>query len=242
MKISVIQIHSWDFHTQFHPSFLQKGILILLLPANTAAITSSALSCFSEAELQILRSFSSSAAQERFLKGHLLLKHAGAYCTGLPEASFSLTPGWHGKLTWPLPLCFNLTHSGNWIAAAFSFCAEVGIDLEDYHAKKTPSKESFLHRVFHPKELALLEKGSTQEQQDLFFRLWTMKEAFLKGTGDGLTVPPSTFCLEPDPNTPHMAGTWHVEDACDLYADWHLSSFQPTEKCVCSLSYRLRRN
>ncbi len=239
MQISVVQIHSWDVHTQFHPSVLRNGILILLLPVSAVTVPASALSCFSDPELQILRSFSSASAQERFLKGHLLLKRVGSYCTGLPENSFSLLPDRHGKLTWKLPLSFNLTHSGDWIAAAFSFCAEIGIDLEDYHAKKTPYTESFLHRVFHPKELLLLERASALEQQALFFRLWTLKEALLKGTGDGLTVSTASFCLQPDSD---LTDTWRAEDAHKLYTNWHLISFCPSEKCVCSLAYRLRRN
>ena len=64
---------------------------------------------------------------------------------------------------------------------------EIGVDLQKLtpvHAGVTPMAERF----FHPEDLALLRNAKDAEEQlKLFFRIWTIKEAYLKCTGEGLS-------------------------------------------------------
>ena len=48
--------------------------------------------------------------------------------------------------------------------------------------------ERIARRFFHPEDLALLRNAKDAEEQlKLFFRIWTIKEAYLKCTGEGLS-------------------------------------------------------
>ncbi|MCQ2354886.1 MAG: 4'-phosphopantetheinyl transferase superfamily protein [Clostridia bacterium] len=89
---------------------------------------------------------------------------------------------------------FNLSHSGN-----ISICAvspfEIGCDIE----RITDADVNLAKRFFHPDEYgAVLSSEAGEERNSLFFRLWTMKESFLKATGLGLTVPLDSFSVDPD--------------------------------------------
>lgn len=79
---------------------------------------------------------------------------------------------------------FNLSHSGDLAAFAISN-APVGIDIEKQRILKNPI--DLAKRFFSSAECALLEKKqNSDEQLALFFRLWTAKEAMLKGLGVGI--------------------------------------------------------
>ncbi len=85
-------------------------------------------------------------------------------------------------------LHFNISHSGAYIVCAFSN-GEVGIDTEQVRRARMP----VAHRFFHPEEIAALEGVAAIERDRQFFRYWSIKEAFLKYTGTGLTRPLSSF-------------------------------------------------
>lgn len=237
MQIHIAQVSSWDFHTQQNPAYFNNGIQIWLLSLDDCPLTEREYALFSAEELQKAGSYTSSDRQMCYLKGHLLIKRIGAHFSGIPEASLILKTGTHGKPGWELPLSFNLSHSGKWIAAAFSFSYEVGIDLEQ--EKKTPHPESFVHRFFHPDEAKCWETAPADEKETLFFRYWTMKEALLKGTGNGLSVSTRDFCLTPqDPSN----AVWKANHPLELYSSWCLSPFHAPDGFIGSVAYRVLKN
>ncbi len=77
---------------------------------------------------------------------------------------------------------FNISHSGDIVAVAFSE-HEVGLDLEQI--QNTESSE--LISYFHPKEIEQLHQAPPEVPIDFFFKIWTRKEAFLKATALGIT-------------------------------------------------------
>ena len=80
---------------------------------------------------------------------------------------------------------FNLAHSGSKVICAVS-SYEVGCDVE----MKCCDGLKIAKRFFHEKEFEYLKSIRTKEQQDKeFLRLWTMKEAFVKATGEGIAMP-----------------------------------------------------
>ena len=98
----------------------------------------------------------------------------------------SMAIGEHGKpylVNYP-DVHFNLTHS-NGIAACIVSRRECGIDAE--RVRKCPEK--VLRRVFSEREKRTIE-GLPYEERDLyFFRLWTLKEAYVKMLGIGISYP-----------------------------------------------------
>jgi 4'-phosphopantetheinyl transferase len=81
-------------------------------------------------------------------------------------------------------LCFNLSHSQNYALYVITLNNSIGVDLE-YIDSKT-DVVSLAQRFFSPSEFAAIESAPQEQQQQLFFRYWTCKEAYLKATGTGL--------------------------------------------------------
>lgn len=77
---------------------------------------------------------------------------------------------------------FNLSHSGNMVLCAVSE-NPVGCDIEKI---ENPTLR-IAKRFFTEKENKYLEKIEENNKAEEFFRLWTMKEAYVKMTGEGLT-------------------------------------------------------
>jgi len=87
-------------------------------------------------------------------------------------------------------LQFNITHGGNIIAVAFCNDHEIGIDVE---AADRKVNTTIAERFFTPAEADFLQNCPSQQRSNNFLRLWTIKEAYLKMTGDGLSKPLNSF-------------------------------------------------
>lgn len=92
----------------------------------------------------------------------------------------------YGRLGKPyfknLPWFFSLSHSGEYVFCAVSE-KEIGADIQMCKPLKNHHLEK---RYFTEREQQLLEEKSEKERQNLFYRLWTKKEAYGKLTGDGI--------------------------------------------------------
>ena len=100
-----------------------------------------------------------------------------------------LVYGAHGKpaLAGDTPLHFNLSHADG-IAACIVSAHECGIDCE----RVREYRPNVVRRAFAPEEQELLEAAPESERGLLFFRIWTLKEAFVKAVGRGLSYPMSS--------------------------------------------------
>ena len=78
---------------------------------------------------------------------------------------------------------FNLSHSGNLVICAVAE-TEVGCDVE----KIVKAPEGVAERFFHKDEAAYVKEGTGQERDERFFRIWTMKESYIKMTGEGIRL------------------------------------------------------
>ena len=88
--------------------------------------------------------------------------------------------GEHGK---PMieGLEFSLAHSGNLVICAVSD-KPIGCDVEEI--RKAP--KGVAKRYFSESEQAYLSRFSEEEYDKEFFKLWTMKESYVKMTGEGI--------------------------------------------------------
>ena len=86
----------------------------------------------------------------------------------------------------PLPLSFNLSHSGDWVVIAMTVETALGVDIQQQKAHH--SLMDLARRYFHADEAAALGRREGKDQQELFFRLWTLKEAYLKARGGGIAT------------------------------------------------------
>ncbi|MGO8796180.1 MAG: 4'-phosphopantetheinyl transferase family protein [Candidatus Sulfotelmatobacter sp.] len=88
-------------------------------------------------------------------------------------------------------LMFNVSHSGGIALMAFARGREVGIDVE--HVRSDFDLEAIARRFFSAHEQRELFALTPEARIEGFFRCWTRKEAYIKATGDGLSLPLSQF-------------------------------------------------
>lgn len=78
---------------------------------------------------------------------------------------------------------FNLSHSHDKVVCVTGD-APVGCDIE----KKGRYREGIAERFFTDNEVGYLNQFERDRKRDEFLRLWTMKESYLKMTGEGLQL------------------------------------------------------
>ncbi len=118
----------------------------------------------------------------------------------------------------PLNLQFNLSHSENIAIFAITCDRRIGVDIESLRSPDNILK--LAQRFFCPSEYTLLNQAIPEEQNKLFFQLWTAKEAYLKATGEGISggLNQVEIALNPLQIVSLIEETepkkWHLESFC----------------------------
>jgi 4'-phosphopantetheinyl transferase len=94
-------------------------------------------------------------------------------------------------LSTELPLQFNLSHTDKLIVMAVTLNNDIGVDVE-YVSRKRKTIE-LADRYFSTVEAEHLHDLSKEKQRERFFELWTLKEAYIKACGMGLSIPLNHF-------------------------------------------------
>jgi 4'-phosphopantetheinyl transferase len=109
-------------------------------------------------------------------------------------------------------LLFNLSHSQDLALLGISYQHQIGVDLE--YIRTMSDLEGLAKRFFSAREYEYLRLLSPAQQQQIFFRYWTCKEAYLKATGDGL-VQLEEIEIDLTPNQPSkllVSGDWSLSE------------------------------
>lgn len=77
---------------------------------------------------------------------------------------------------------FNVSHSGDWIVLAFGFERAIGVDIEQI--RREVDVEAIAARYFTAEEKAEMEES--EDSLSVFYRLWALKEAYVKACGSTL--------------------------------------------------------
>lgn len=88
-------------------------------------------------------------------------------------------------------LQFNLSHTRDMIVFAFAADRLIGVDVE--WCSREINVMELAEQVFAKTEITLLQNTPGIRQRDLFFRMWTLKEAYVKCLGMGLSIPLNSF-------------------------------------------------
>ena len=135
-------------------------------------------------------------AMHEFVKTRALVRLLLSEHTRLPPSDLEIGTGANGKpyLSNVTGVHFNVSHSHGLALVAVA-SAPVGVDIERIDA----SVDMFgvARSVFSTSEIARHRATPGQRQGDVFFSMWTRKEAYLKATGLGfsgalpeITTPP----------------------------------------------------
>lgn len=120
---------------------------------------------------------------------------------------------------------FNISHSGNWVVIALAD-REVGIDIEQLDSSF--EYKDLLSGFFSASEAEFVE--TSHHPIHSFYKIWTRKEALLKGIGQGITDQLSDYCLLDGLQRFNLSGTdapWNVRSAI-IDSDHCLSLAQPS--------------
>ncbi len=151
---------------------------------------------------------------------------------GLREKTMQYGYGIHGKPFFKdFPeIYFNISHSKEHAIAVFSNRC-IGCDIEHME----PIDLSLAERFFSRAEYAeLKEQAGRTRQRELFFRLWTLKESFLKAVGKGMAIPLDAFTIRLQQERIEMQGA----AASENYHFWEYDQL-PDYRIACCSKYQM---
>ncbi|HVM50162.1 MAG TPA: 4'-phosphopantetheinyl transferase superfamily protein [Candidatus Acidoferrum sp.] len=130
--------------------------------------------------------------RDRFIARRGLLRELLGRHTGAEPASLVFSYGPFGK-PGPVsdstgrPLHFSAAHSSGVAAVAISLGGPLGIDIEQ--VRDLPDLPALAATVLSPREQREWQNLPQAQRLQALFDVWARKEAFLKGTGQGLSRP-----------------------------------------------------
>lgn len=132
----------------------------------------------------------------------------------------------------PAPISFNVSHSGRHGLIALSPGGEIGVDVEERIPH--PNVAELIAAVFGPNEQSELAAVRGQRRLELFFDLWTMKEALSKAHGMGLSLDVARFEIPPAMRDGAASGCFRFADLPDVA--WRLHNIG-TDEFAAAVAY-----
>jgi 4'-phosphopantetheinyl transferase len=189
-----------------------------------------ALSLLSSDERARYERFRQDDDRREFAAAHALLRTTLSEFDGISPRAWRFDAGPHGKPALAggqsdLALSFNLSHTRGLVACAVALGADVGLDVE--RVTRAADWRAIALRHFSPAEVAQIDGVADTGRATRFFELWTLKEAYAKALGVGLSqsLDASSFDLA---NASAIACT--LPSAVDA-ARWHFALYTPARDC-----------
>lgn len=172
----------------------------------------------------------------QFIAAHVLLRLLLQHLAGGPARGWRFVSGIRGKPSLHPEhrldrLAFNISHARGAVACAMTLDHAIGVDIED--VERSGRLLEIADAYFAPAELAILRAAPVAARRTVFFRLWTLKEAYIKAHGDGLSLPLDRFAFALSP--PAIAFEPPLDDDP---AAWQFCSLAPTPTHILSLAIR----
>ena len=119
------------------------------------------------------------------------------------------------------PLSFSLSHTSGCVVCAITSDVQIGVDVERVDHSR-PVQE-IADRYFAKEEAAWLRRCSDDQRNVRFVELWTLKEAFLKAIGVGVSGSLSEISFQFDDHTNiEFSGPPTIDPH-----EWHFALFEP---------------
>jgi 4'-phosphopantetheinyl transferase len=91
-------------------------------------------------------------------------------------------------------IAFNISHTTGLISAVFALDSSVGIDAE-HHGRRIDAL-AIAEQFLSPDEYSALSMLGDSDRRRRFFEYWTLKEAYVKANGLGMSMDLSTFTFD----------------------------------------------
>lgn len=158
--------------------------------------------CLNDEEWQRHENYHFSAHRHQYLVTRAMVRYVlSLYCPDATPAQWTFTRTRHGRPLISGPQCapaiaFNVSHTQGLVCLLVSLHARCGIDAEGMSRKR-----DYMHiarRFFHREEYEQLLQLPAEQQTRRFYALWTLKEAYVKARGGGLSIPLDSFNFQFD--------------------------------------------
>ncbi|TYC51168.1 4'-phosphopantetheinyl transferase superfamily protein [Rhodobacterales bacterium] len=134
-----------------------------------------------------------------YIAAHAACRGLLTYCLAEPADSWRFSVEDHGK---PELICpeggprfrVNISHTRDFAAAALTQDHDIGIDVE--WLQRSAETEGLARRMFAESECRQVVEASDAEKLDIFLGFWTLKEAYVKAIGKGLSQPLDAFSFD----------------------------------------------
>lgn len=132
------------------------------------------------------------------------------------------------------PLRFNLSHTAGLVACAVAETDDVGVDVED--GRRQAESLKIARRFFAPLEVEAVERAADQDRARVFFEHWTLKEAYLKARGIGMSAPLAqvVFRLARD-EPPTVSFGPAIDDDGEM---WQFAQLRLASHYLCAIALR----
>jgi len=161
-----------------------------------------------------------------YLVAHALLRRMLARVTGVAREALQFSAGEYGRPEISLPesareFRFNLSHTHGLVALGVCRGADIGVDVE--YVERRVELIGVAKHVFSEIEVEGLAALSGRAQRERFFELWTLKEAYIKAIGKGLSAPLRSITF--DPTGPDPVPVRFGPEVADDHQRWCLRRF-----------------
>ncbi len=189
-----------------------------------------------EAERVRARRFHFDRDRRSYIAAHALGRRLLSSRAGGEPSAWGFTIGAHGKPEVIGPpgrarLRLNLSHTRGMAVAALTEEHDIGVDVE--WLGRQPASDELARRFFAPAECAILAAAAPDLAEETFLSFWTLKEAYIKAVGLGLTQPLDAFAFTLEPLGVRFEPAIADDPAC-----WRFARFRPTPVHLMALALR----
>lgn len=179
-----------------------------------------------------------------FLMTHALGRSVLSRYVQIPPKEWRFSKGQFGRPEIATPaldraLRFNLSRTRGMVVCAVAWESdsgnrELGVDVENLERPNLGL--DLISRYFAPPEIAELTRLPMEHQRRRFFDYWTLKEAYLKARGWGLSAPLDKFWFTLEQGqSPRVAFDPSLSDDPNV---WEFNQYTPTERHLIGLAVR----
>ena len=173
----------------------------------------------STSELERANRFRFPRDRRLFRAAHTLLRQTLAGYLNQPASGIDFVIEAHGRPELPgRPLRFNMTHTKGLVACVVTAVDDCGVDAEPIgrHADHTLVAKN----VFTDSERAAIAAVPESMRTQKFFQFWTLKEAYIKARGLGLSLPLREISFALDEGAPTVTFGPRIQDEPSLWKFW----------------------
>ena len=166
------------------------------------------LACLNESERVRLKSTTVPTFRQQYLMSRVMVRTTLSRYANVPPVDWEFRSNYYGRPFISKPIScrdleFNLSHTSGLIACIVARGARyIGVDVEDI--ERTIDPKTLADFAFAPKEIEALKAAVCNKQRALFFSYWTLKEAYIKAKGLGLSIPLDSFWFDLSQSQPRV--------------------------------------